>query len=294
MAQNKKKKKQKDSQNGKEIAGVILITIGIIFGLAIFTSTEAPVIAFCGDLAFGLFGVAGYVFPFALIALGVFLIASRKLRMRLLHKILFIIGIISLFVIIHIGFESHFSTETFGRFVTEGYNLGIEKVVGAGAFAAVFAYYPLILMGKVGGIILGAALLLICIMVITNLSIKKVSGDIYKAGHAAYAAAADKNAVRREKARIAAEERAEEKRKRKERKLFDGISKRMTRMNLQNPQRYPQLSLILTIKTIYRLLQTKIRKQVTVFLKSTRNTVLQKNRGSLLIKTAAFSVRKTV
>ncbi len=58
----------------REVAGVLLIALGVILGIFIYFSYQAPFAGLVKVAFFGLFGVCGYAVPLVAAGMGVFLI----------------------------------------------------------------------------------------------------------------------------------------------------------------------------------------------------------------------------
>ena len=63
---------------GSEVLGVVLIALGILLGLYLYRTTDAPLGVSLQKVLFGAVGVVGFGLPPFLLLLGIFAIAGRK------------------------------------------------------------------------------------------------------------------------------------------------------------------------------------------------------------------------
>ena len=131
-----KNKQARRNTHANEIAGVLLIALGIFIGVCVFLPADTGIVGgVLKDVTFGLFGLFAYPVPFAVIATGVMTIIARNKKVnvgKILLVALFVISVFSLtqtFVIEQLDMQSGFFS-----FVQSSYTLG-ETVAGSGAVA---------------------------------------------------------------------------------------------------------------------------------------------------------------
>ena len=180
-----------------EIAGVIMIAIGIFLLVCVYIHTNTGLLGGAlRDVLMGLFGLFTYVVPFLLIVLGVLIIAARNKKVNKGKAALITLLVISVFSLTHTIWLGQLDLKNgFFSYVADSYRLGVERSVGSGAVGCLLIYPFNLLIGNIGCIILFVTTLLVSILALTNLSIKKMSQNVAMAG---------KRTV--EKARVSVEE----------------------------------------------------------------------------------------
>ncbi len=184
-----------------EAAGVIFIALGIFLGVCVFIKTDTGLLggAF-RDVLLGLFGLYVYFVPFALIALGIGIIAARSRKMGGGRTALIILIIISMLSLTHTFILSKLNlTGGFFAYVADSYRVGLQYA-GAGAVGCLLVYPCNLLIGNIGCIILFITMMLVSVLLLTGISIKSMSRGVVDAG---------KRTV--EKARESAEQRRQSK-----------------------------------------------------------------------------------
>ncbi len=174
----------KKSKASSEVAGVIFIALGIFLGVCVFVQTGTGLLggAF-RDVLFGLFGLFVYLVPFALVALGVAVIAAREKKGSAGRTVLIVLMVVSILSLAHtFTLDKLKLNDGFFSYVADSYRQGMDNGAGAGAAGCLLVYPCWLLLGTVGSVILFITLLLIAMLIITGLSIKKMSRDVVDAG----------------------------------------------------------------------------------------------------------------
>lgn len=199
---SKAKPKPKRTPLG-EIAGVIFIAIGIFVGVCVFVPADTGILGGAiKDVLFGLLGVFTYLAPFALIILGGMIIAARNKKVNRYKVALIALLFVSILSLVHTFAIKDFNMQQgFFSYVENSYLLGTLHQAGSGAIGCLLVYPLHMLLGGIGCVILFITAILISIMVLANLSIKKVSSDVAKVGKTAVEKARQ-NAVERKKNRL--------------------------------------------------------------------------------------------
>jgi len=186
MPQGKKPgpKPKKERQPLGEIAGVIIIAIGIFLGVCVYIRTDTGLLGGAlRDVLMGLFGLYTYVVPFLFVLLGIVIIAARNKRVNKGKVALIILLIISVLSLTHaIWLDQLNFKDGFFPYVADSYNLGVMRNVGAGAVGCLLVYPFHLLIGSIGCIILFVTTLLVSVLALTNLSLKKMSQRVAEAG----------------------------------------------------------------------------------------------------------------
>ncbi len=204
MPKGKPKKKQVNTEPKRhgEIAGVIMIALGIFLGVCVYIKTDTGLLGGAArDVFFGLFGLFTYAVPFLFVIIGILMIAARSKRINKGKTVLWILLVIAVFSLAHTGLLNKLNLSDFFAYVSDSYNFGVTGA-GSGAVGCLLVYPCDLLVGHVGCIILFITMAIICVLIIANLSIKKMSQDV---------ARVSKRTV--EKARETVSVRAEERRK---------------------------------------------------------------------------------
>jgi S-DNA-T family DNA segregation ATPase FtsK/SpoIIIE len=166
-----------------EFIGVILFGFGIFTGISIYSQAAGLVGKFTNGLFFGLFGVSAYVIPVIFVVVAILIIAAINRRTHAGKIITYVVLIISLLSVIHVfALQSITLDKGFLAYVGSSYTLGCEKMQGGGAVGSLLVYPANLLLGRLGAYIFFFVCILICVMVITNLSLKKVGKSIGDAG----------------------------------------------------------------------------------------------------------------
>lgn len=187
MAKKKKKKRGK-AWDGSDITGLIMIAVGIIVLISLFTHEDSIMKKTVVAGLLGTFGLGTYLVPVLLIALGVFLIMVKKPKMhwgKIAVTALFVLSLSGLLHIIFYWFDvpvgvyaenSKVNCFTFSEALKQGYGAG-KTNCGMGAFSAAYVY-PLSKLFTCGGAFVALTVTAIIAMtVLFNLSLKE-AGEI--------------------------------------------------------------------------------------------------------------------
>ena len=199
---NSKKKSTKkqaitEPKRHGEIAGIIMIALGIFLGVCVYIKTGTGLLGgVARDILFGLFGLFTYAIPFLFVVIGILIIAARSKRINKGKTALWVILVIAIFSLAHTGLLNKLNlTDGFFAYVSDSYNFGVTGA-GSGAIGCLLVYPCDLLVGHVGCIILFITMAIICVLIIANLSIKKMSQDVARAGKKTVEKARETVAVR--------------------------------------------------------------------------------------------------
>lgn len=167
-----------------EIAGVIIIAIGIFLLVCVYIQTDTGLLGGAlRDVLMGLFGLFTYVVPFLLILLGILIIAARNKKVNKGKTALIVLLVVSVLSLTHTIWLGQLDLKNgFFSYVADSYQLGVDKSVGSGAVGCLLIYPFNLLIGDIGCIILFVTSLLVSVLALTNLSIKKMSQNVAMAG----------------------------------------------------------------------------------------------------------------
>ena len=173
------------AQTKREVWGVLFIAFGLFFAVSLYSDAVGIVGTAISSFLFGLTGLLGYALPVLTIALGIFVIAVTKKAMKASTFITCLFGVFFLMVLFHIFKRNTVENITLLQFIKDAYTLGKESRVGGGFLGALVAYPSLHLLGTVGSYIFYIAGVVICMLIITRISLKKTGervGETIKAG----------------------------------------------------------------------------------------------------------------
>jgi len=205
----KPKQKQKRKPLG-EIAGVIFIAVGIFLGICVFLHTDTGILGgVVKDVLFGLFGFFAYLVPFVLIILGVMVIAARKKTVNKCKVLLVVLLLVSALSLAHTFVLDELDMQSgFFKYIADSYYLGVDAAAGAGAIGCLLVYPLNLLIGDIGCIILFITTALIAIIVLANLSIRKMGENVAQLGKRTVERAKE-NAAKRKNNRLYIEDLSE-------------------------------------------------------------------------------------
>jgi S-DNA-T family DNA segregation ATPase FtsK/SpoIIIE len=248
MAQKKKKKKKTDSRTN-EIIGIVVIGLAAFAAVTVYFNIDSVFGGLVKDLLFGMCGVIGYVAPILAAAVGVLVIAARNKytnpgKLALLALTLFLV-----FSIAHVGVtEQVFGSRSgWGEFIGHSYDIGVLDKSGGGAIGSILPYWTYRYLRVAGSYIVCVVGLAACLLLLTNLSLRKISNDIGKAVRTTYDGYRNRAEEKREQRRLYIEslelEEQEKQAKEKEnrfdlriRSLDDSINKRIEELNMEEGQ----------------------------------------------------------
>ncbi len=185
MAKSKKKVK-KQTQGGNEVWGVVLALIGVLIMIALLVNTESILKKYVADgFLRGTFGIGAYAIPVLFVGVGVMLIMLKKPKFNYLKLFMTVLMVLSGIGLIHMCFAffmpvgTSATADSFSYAVKQAYDMGIENI-GLGAFAAVYVYPITLLVTDIGAVCVFFALIVICLIVLFNLSLKDAGEKVSK------------------------------------------------------------------------------------------------------------------
>lgn len=172
MATRNKKSKKKSNKNffDKDIVGIIIIAIGIIIMISLFSTKMGIVGQGINDSCFSLMGFGGYFFPISIISIGVMYLFDRFDKLEFRNTIAIIVIFISLLVVldginkVDLGFIDRIKN-----------SIILSKVNrGGGIIGSFFGFFFYKLFGTVGAYLVLSLLITICLLIVTNRKIKDI------------------------------------------------------------------------------------------------------------------------
>lgn len=173
QTQNQVKRK---AEHPDEIAGVILMALGVVLGILTYTDTGAVMHAVVKVL-FGLMGITAYAMPILLFGIGVALIALPNRQTGSGASALLLGAVYCINCIIHLA-VSAIGEATFAEYVKDAWTLGAGLRQGGGALAAALAYAMAKLFSKGGAIVIFAAAAIVLLLLLTRASIRSAGKKV--------------------------------------------------------------------------------------------------------------------
>lgn len=160
-------------QTKREIWGVVIIALGLFLGASLYSDAVGIFGRAISCFVFGMFGIAGYAMPVAVVAAGVLCIVFSENEVRTATILLALMAAVSLLSIVHIARRggSVEGIKTFAYY-KDAYELGLTYREGGGVLGALITYPMLLLMGEAGSYILFGACLMVAFLLLTKLSLK--------------------------------------------------------------------------------------------------------------------------
>lgn len=175
MADKKKKtnKNKKVETNKKsmvpEIAAIIFVAISFFVIVTMFSNGTGYIGSLIKDLLLGLFSFAAYIIPFVILAIGTNLIVEKQIKK---YRYIYISSGIILLIISALFeyFSGNVHEGSFIETLTELYTGGMI-ISGGGIFGGLINIGLSSLIGSAGTMIVYIAAILICIIIVTRISI---------------------------------------------------------------------------------------------------------------------------
>lgn len=181
---NKKRKtinnKAVQKEYNKDIIGVIIISLGIITLLSLFSTKMGLVGQIINGTTFSLLGFGGYFFPLFIIGTGCIFILDRFDKSGVKPYIATLVIFLSFLVVLD-GINS--STSGLISRIQNGILLSTMNK-GGGLVGSFLGYFFYKLFGSIGTYIVLSALITICLLILTNTKVKDVikRTNVFKSG----------------------------------------------------------------------------------------------------------------
>ena len=160
-----------------EITGLLIVALGLFLGLTIYTKgiSTGAVGSLVHPITKGTFGIVSYLLPIVMVITGILIIIARQKTINKSKLLLSILSIYLLLCIIHLLYFKQFDSSQLSSFVVDSYEGGKEDVsLGTGAVCAPFVYLAYSLFGLPGAFIFFITSTLVCLLLLTNLSLKQM------------------------------------------------------------------------------------------------------------------------
>lgn len=176
LPQNKKYKLKKTTsqKSNNEIAGILLVSLGILTALSCYTQLAGVFGTHLSNFLFGIMGYSAYIIPFIIIFHGVVIIAN-KAKSELHFKIVYML-ILCAFIsaILHIFYslnyrEQHFTFDN----IKEMYESGV-KLESGGVIGGLLSIPVIKMFDVAGAITIFATFIVVIALLTTNISLLTV------------------------------------------------------------------------------------------------------------------------
>lgn len=176
----RKNKTQKSLRKARhEAVGVLLCALGLFAALSLYIPQSAGVVGpVFKRFIMGLFGILAYLLPLGILAAGVLVILAYQ---KTIHKAKLALTLLLLWLtmgLIHLFYGTYMDNTGFIPYLGSAYIQGGQGL-GAGILSAPLSYLARGLFGQSGAYILMIGLLLADLLILTNLSLKKLGMGIY-------------------------------------------------------------------------------------------------------------------
>nr|WP_243108377.1 DNA translocase FtsK [Maliibacterium massiliense] len=179
------RKKTGEATRASEIIGLLVVAFGLFLLVCMISPRNAHWVGQLGvffkDLLFGIAGLFGYVLPVVVMIIGVFIIMSNKRQVRVGKVVTWTLFALFLLCLIHMFALRSLQDAHYGTFIHSSYGYSKASGLGGGALASLIVFPLLKMLGIPGTYILLCAGLLICIILVTNFSIRKASQNVSSA-----------------------------------------------------------------------------------------------------------------
>lgn len=157
------------------VSGIAIVFASVLLGVGMFTFGAEPFGLIVRNILLGLFGIVGYLFPFAMFYFGIKILVSQnidKLKIKTIY-ILVVFALFSCFLYIPVSSEIYNSDNTFFENVKSFYENGINKN-GGGIIGGLLTVPLILVFGNIGTIIILLAGLIISFVILLEVSLESV------------------------------------------------------------------------------------------------------------------------
>ena len=181
MAAKKIRRRRRNKNKANEIFGVLLVALGVLVlsVITVYLNLNSVFGNGIKNIVFGLFGSMGFAIPAILIAVGVLVIAARKKSAnpgKLLLIVLVLFFVTSLF---HVNIAGQIGVDNpFSSYAADSYKIGSTDLAGGGVVGSLLVYPCMLYLGAPGSYIALITAIVVCVIALTNLSIKRMGEGI--------------------------------------------------------------------------------------------------------------------
>ncbi len=163
-----------------DIIAILIVALGVFICASIFFDGVGVIGNVLKDVLLGIFGVAGFAIPFALLGIGLYMLFTASSGVNRRNVLMIALILVSIMSFIHLVARPAVSNDTVWAYYKEAYHLGVRDHRGGGVIGSMLTYPMQLLIGKVGSYIFFTASSLTLTIALTrfsigNAAVKKVS-----------------------------------------------------------------------------------------------------------------------
>ncbi|MDO4564961.1 MAG: DNA translocase FtsK [Clostridia bacterium] len=167
--------KERRSKRNSDVLGVILIALGILLGIYLYSAPTGWIASWLIPFLTGSMGLFAYAIPVILFVLGILTIVSRKAERITGSKVVIVLTVVFVIALIHLASSIPYQTDEantkFGAYVADAWTRG-QAGKGGGVIGGVITYLLQIIGGNALAYVVIIAALVICLMLLTRISLK--------------------------------------------------------------------------------------------------------------------------
>lgn len=172
----KRKKKKNEAQINIDLTSIILIVLGIIFSVLIYSKDLGPVGVFVKSTFLGgLIGKLTIAVPIILIVLGIYVVFRdfSRLKLKTFQIILLLISIAALLTIVEYPYNAEIRPESFWKELDAMYKLGTQNI-GGGLFGAILATPLIEGFNKAVAYVIVIGLIVVTTVYVTGITVSSI------------------------------------------------------------------------------------------------------------------------
>ncbi|MEY8415805.1 DNA translocase FtsK 4TM domain-containing protein [Tissierella praeacuta] len=164
------KKTQKKNKYNKDIIGIIVIALGILSMISLFSSNMGIIGSIIKGTTFSLMGFGSYFFPLIIIASGIIFFLEDYKHME--GRMILSMGFILLSILVMLDGINPFDYKFIDRINT---SLNLSKIgKGGGIIGSFFGFFIYRLFGSIGSYLVLGFIIIINTLIITNIKVKDI------------------------------------------------------------------------------------------------------------------------
>ncbi len=154
-----------------DIIAILTVALGVFICASIFFDGVGVIGNVLKDILLGIFGIAGFIIPFALLGIGFYMLFTASSGVNRRNVLMIVLILISIMSFIHLIARPSVPTDTVWVYYKEAYYLGVRDHRGGGVIGSLLTYPTQLLIGKVGSYIFFIASSLTLTIALTRFSI---------------------------------------------------------------------------------------------------------------------------
>lgn len=158
-----------------DIIAILIVALGVFICASIFFDGVGVIGNVLKDVLLGIFGVAGFAIPFALLGMGFYMLFTASSGVNRRNVLMIALILVSIMSFIHLAARPAVSNDTVWAYYKEAYYLGVKDHRGGGVIGSLLTYPMQLLVGKVGSYVFFMASFLTLTIALTRFSIGNVA-----------------------------------------------------------------------------------------------------------------------